>query len=401
MCCLLGACHTRPPRQVKIRAGRLIDGTGGPVRRSIVVSIEDGLIVGLAPDTLGANPPGAIIDARRLTVLPGLIDANAAIFAPTDAPLWRLSSALRRARQLYWRGVTAAVSLAAPHHAVLTLRRYLGTGRHRGPRLFACGVGLNTDEPRPQRAAQKTRQHIRDVALAGFDCISLFIHEPVSPSVETPTVAGEALPGALCTAISEAQRQDLPAWVHTSENNLAYTAARCGANVLVGADLKLSLGRLIPNAPRAGLKTSLVLIPKPFADVREGAASRYTLREWAASGVSMAWGSHVPTAGELPIDPVAALQAFVDAGLSPQQVIEAATRGSARALNLHDALGTIAVGFRADLIAVQGEPDADLSVLRELRHVIIDGVEQHVAAHWYDAVLLVLERVRTWLEIAQ
>ena len=66
---------------------------------------------------------------------------------------------------------------------------------------------------------------------------------------------------------------------------------------------------------------------------------------------------------------------FTDEAL---EALTAATSGAARVLGLHEAIGTIAVGYRGDVITVQGRPDEDITDLDYVRDVIIDGVVQHI-----------------------
>jgi imidazolonepropionase-like amidohydrolase len=71
------------------------------------------------------------------------------------------------------------------------------------------------------------------------------------------------------------------------------------------------------------------------------------------------------------------LERLIAAGLSPEQALSAATQGSARVLNLHDALGKLAAGYRADVLIVDGSPDRDPRALYRVQTVILDGIVQH------------------------
>lgn len=70
-----GGLSAEPPRRLAVRAGRLIDGTGGAPVRDAVILIEGDRITAVGPGL--AIPPGAeVIDLSRSTVLPGLIDVH-------------------------------------------------------------------------------------------------------------------------------------------------------------------------------------------------------------------------------------------------------------------------------------------------------------------------------------
>ena len=73
-------------------------------------------------------------------------------------------------------------------------------------------------------------------------------------------------------------------------------------------------------------------------------------------------------------------EALLDAGLTPSDVLVMATRNAARALGLEDEVGTLETGKRADLVMVEGEPDADLEALKNIALVVKNGaivVDQH------------------------
>jgi imidazolonepropionase-like amidohydrolase len=98
------------------------------------------------------------------------------------------------------------------------------------------------------------------------------------------------------------------------------------------------------------------------------------LRRFVAAGGVLALGDDyggVPgMATGMPMEELLHWQA---AGLSPQQIIEASTRGSATAIGMQDELGTVEVGKLADLLIVEGDPLADLGALARPLLVVHDG----------------------------
>jgi len=88
------------------------------------------------------------------------------------------------------------------------------------------------------------------------------------------------------------------------------------------------------------------------------------LRRFVAAGGTLALGDDYGGVPDMPVGmPMAELLHWQAAGLSPQQIIEASTRGSALAMGLEAELGTVEVGKVADLLIVRGNPLADLSTL--------------------------------------
>ncbi len=67
------------------------------------------------------------------------------------------------------------------------------------------------------------------------------------------------------------------------------------------------------------------------------------------------------------------LELYVQAGLTPMEVIQIATRDSARAMGMEDEVGTVEAGKRADLILVDGNPLKNFADLRKVTRVIANG----------------------------
>ncbi len=98
------------------------------------------------------------------------------------------------------------------------------------------------------------------------------------------------------------------------------------------------------------------------------------LRRFVAAGGTLALGDDHGGVPNMPVGmPMAELLHWQTAGLSPQQIIEASTRGSALAIGLEAELGTVEVGKLADLLVVQGNPLADLSALARPILVVHNG----------------------------
>jgi imidazolonepropionase-like amidohydrolase len=98
------------------------------------------------------------------------------------------------------------------------------------------------------------------------------------------------------------------------------------------------------------------------------------LRRFVAAGGILALGDDYGGVPDMPVGmPMAELLHWQAAGLSPQQIIEASTRGSALAMGLEAELGTVEVGKLADLLVVQGNPLADLSALARPLLVVHGG----------------------------
>jgi imidazolonepropionase-like amidohydrolase len=115
-----------------------------------------------------------------------------------------------------------------------------------------------------------------------------------------------------------------------------------------------------------GWKKGTDPVPAGVADKRKSFAAAL------ASGVTICTGSDagVFTHG----DNVRELELMREYGMKPADVLRSATSGTAAVLGMEKIIGRIAPGLRADIIAVEGDPAADISALRKVRFVMKDGI---------------------------
>jgi len=448
LCLQLAACgDAPPPRRLVIHAGALFDGT--QVRGASRVTLAHGVIVAIEPDDLDptATPPVAadtqIVDARELTLLPGLIDAHVHIGGSGSCTPGVGVGAGQIARNLHGLlagGVTTAADMASPPKLVVAIRDYSGVARSRGPRLLVAGAMLNQPDGyltglagdlvgagvlRPVASAKEGRVAVRDHFDAGVDYIKVGLQETNFNGVALPKLPVETL----CAIVAEAHRLKLRVYAHATEAATYEAALSCGVDALVHGPYEP-----LPAALLARLADSAVVVaptlfvfdaplwgPGHGEYLRRPAAQRVLsddvradLAAYAAAdapqgetlppffmagirrsdahaaleglrsqvprlrdaGVVLALGTDSPNCFQYAGSPVEELRRLVEAGLSPLEALHAATVGSAQLLALQDALGRVAVGYRADLIAVSGRPDRDIAAISEVRRVWIDGVEQ-------------------------
>ena len=418
---LSAACSSAPPRRLVILAGRLVDGTGAPVRERQRIVIEEGSIIAVEPDageTL-AQPDTVVIDARGETVLPGLINAHTHLFSPGGCEAGAgagLGAAVRNLHALRDAGVTVAADLGAPAVAAVGLRRWVGTARHRGPRVMVAGPLLvapggyymtgilegklvKNGTVREVASPEEARAIVRELADADVDLIKVGL-----PPLEGVT---------LCALVDEAHTQELRVLAHAVANRTYAAALACKVD-------GLAHGVFEPLEPAtlARLKTAGVTVAPTLSDAQGGAflpasmmagVPRGRTAKAAADGLTSTRAMHeagVPLAmgtdGGFCMNPLGSplpeLERLVAAGLTPLEALAAATTGSARLIGLDEALGRIAPGYRGDILTVAGRPDERIGDIAAVRHVILDGVEQERgAAHWYDTPLAGMSVLWAWL----
>ena len=409
------ACSEPPPGTLVVRAGRLLDGTGAPAREHVRLTIREGSIVAVDDDDDAPAAPGELVlDARDATVLPGLINTHAGLFRACDGEHGGLRTGVANLAALLRGGLTTVVDLGAPTKTALSLRRWVGTGRGRGPRLLVAGptlvpprVGASGAGARLVRDgwvvevadATAAREQVRQLAEAGVDFIALALYTSAADGVAVPAFDA----ATVCAIVDEAHTQKLRVAVHTSSDAALSTALGCKVDAIVHALLRPIPGELAARLAQARVPLTPDLRPPtrgeppdpPQPGDAELVASAAALR---AAGAHLVLGHDGASCSQPPGSPVSALQQLVAAGMTPAQALVAGTSEAARFAGLDDALGRLAVGYRADLLVVEGRPDESLSDLGRVRAVVIDGIVQPLdGPRWWALPSAALERAWAWL----
>ena len=266
----LTACVVPPPTTVIIRAGRLIDGSGGPVIWGQRIVVQDGLIASVEadgepiPEALGA---AAVIDARQMTVMPGLIDAHVHAFAGGACVMGLdagVGQAVRNLAAFLRAGITTVADLGAPAPAAVGLRRYIGTARQRGPRLLVAGPILTAPDGYPLDmlgrdavksgmvvevdSADSGRSVVQNLVGQKIDLIKLALQEASFNAKPLKTLDEKTV----CAIVDEAHRQHLRVMVHATGRAGYHTALTCGADVLAHGLFEPATPELLADLVRHG-----------------------------------------------------------------------------------------------------------------------------------------------------
>ncbi len=408
--------------------GRILDGYGGPPMDDGVIVVENQRITSIGRLGEVEIPAGAErVSTEGMTVMPGLIDMHVhmMLLGHGDYKRWGDLYADRQndlimpiaAQQLLWAGVTSARDLGAEPGEILELRRQIDEGEIPGPRLFVSGPFLQVapyeEYEAPFRwgigSAAEARATVKDLASQGIDTIKLIdqdqmADEVVAAIVETAHDLG--LPVVAHGHRMEEIRAGLKHGVDNFEHTGLGTAPGYPEDVLEGLrERNASLfwtptvsplltmhhtGEVFPERlddPRWRLgmpddlaneiRTSLDAIPHlPYyalfpSRIPKLADKFAQLRD---TGVTLMIGtdSGIPTMFHND-STWREMALWVDYGVPPMQVIQAATLWPARFLDAEDDIGVLAVGRYADVIAVRGDPLTDMSVLRDVDMVFKGG----------------------------
>jgi imidazolonepropionase-like amidohydrolase len=380
-----------------LRCGRVIDGTGRPPLDGARIEIEDGRIAAVGPDRSahrGGGPEMPAVDLRAYTVLPGLIDAHDHLTFDWSDPKELLKrepdvwSALRGAgtcRRILAAGITTVRVMGEKNHIDVLLRRAVREGRLAGPHLILSGQavtitgGVQSWFPgNGVDTVPEIRKHIRRQAKAGVDLIKMFATGSAATTAVdplTPCFSREEI----SAAVDEARRLGLPLAAHCHGGPAAQDLLDAGAfSIEHGAWLE---DGVLAEMARRG--TFLVLTsgyahvvarhPDATAPQRERCvrmieAYRRTTAQARERGVRIGIGTD-ENHGDLAIE----MRHLVEAGYSPMEAVRAATAWNADVCRIAGEAGSIEAGKRADLIAVDGDPLADVGAVARVRFVMKQG----------------------------
>jgi imidazolonepropionase-like amidohydrolase len=398
-----GATQCAPaPTKLAVRAGRLFDSNAGRLLSDQVVLIEGERITDVGPAAAVKIPSGVrVIDLSRATVLPGLVDAHTHMFNAPKPGMTREQSTLIAVQhtQADLRAGFTTIRDMSSHgngYADVDIRNAIDGGLIDGPRQQVSTRGIVWGAPgspagEPLASAvvhdeTEARAAVRDQIEHGADWIKLFPGGAYSftPSGEAQYVTTYPLP-VLRALIDETHRLGHKTACHVFGGEGLKNAIAAGCDTVEHAfALDPELAKQIV-AKGLFYDPTLQRYLEPYMDDNDDKATggKYRMTAIFAKAVQTAnatpgmkimvgsgadGGTYVH--GTQALD----LEALVKrGGLAPARALQGATIVNAEALGWKDRIGSVEKGKYADLVAVAGDPLADIAEMQRVRFVMKGG----------------------------
>ena len=413
--------QTAPSRVVLVQAGQVLDRPGKPARGPSTIVIRDGRIVdvrgGLLDTTVAEFAGAKVIDLRDKYVLPGLVDSHVHLTSDTGGVLSQLEevqlspaakayNALTNAQKTLAAGFTTVRNLGDRDGVTLALRDAIRDGQVVGPNIVDAGTSISTTSGHMDPAlgfrddlrgtldrhenlcdgADACRRAVRLQVARGVDVIKIATTGGVNSRIGAGL--GQQMFADEVRAIVETARlYGKKVAVHAHGQDGVKVALAAGVDSIEHGttldDECLELFRksgayYVPTLSTVnGYLERIAADPNAYSPaVRAKVDWRIritgeSLRKAVPKGVKIAFGTdagvskHGRNADEFEL--------MVKNGMTPTQALEAATVNAADLLGLSADVGTLEAGKRADLVAVDGDPLRDVTVLKRVPFVMKDG----------------------------
>jgi imidazolonepropionase-like amidohydrolase len=398
-----------------IRAQQLIDGSSDKPRRGMEIVVRGNRIVAVRPVNSAALPPATrVIDLGASTLLPGLIDTHTHIFLQGEDPAaggydvqllkfpasYRVARAVVAARRALEQGFTSIrdMETEGAGYGDVGIKQAVEEGIIPGPRMWVSTRSISSTGGYPlegyapeitvPKGAQlidgpiEARKAAREQLDHGADWIKVYMThrswlDAQGNLVSQPTLTVDELKAVVdeahgwgrkvaCHAYNGIGLQRaLDGGCDSIEHGLELTDAQVAQMVKQGTwyvpTLQVYYTDWDPADTEAGKR-----------DRKRAAVHGVSFTKALHAGVKMAFGTDV--GGFKWSDPIAEeFSREVQFGMTPMQAVQSATSRAAELLGQRGQIGVLAPGALADLIAVPGDPLADVDVLKNVQFVMKNG----------------------------
>jgi imidazolonepropionase-like amidohydrolase len=400
------------------RAKRLIDGTGGPPVDDAAVVVTDGEIVQCGAAAEITVPPDAVVhDLGALTLMPGMVDAHVHFMGAPSDRIWdlrylpesyRALHAAGEAERMLRAGVTTARCMGSSVGPALS--RAIREGHISGPRIvaageFICPTGGTWDNfsvpfewisraNMLANGADECRAMVRKRIRDGAGVIKIGVSKGEHDDLHH-TWGDDPLRQVVAFTVEE-----LSALADEAHANHLRVAAHCIGDEAVTRALDVGVDTIehgfgVSEATRRRLAEQGTFVVTTFSQVRghldmsgrysysanrnepmsrHAEAQRRDFEKGMESGIRYVLGTDNVGAPTHPLDTTyREFEIAVEWGMDPMQAIVAGTSLAADAIGIGDQVGSVSPGMVADLIAVDGDPLADITSLGRVKLVVQGG----------------------------
>jgi imidazolonepropionase-like amidohydrolase len=394
-----------PPRVVAVRAGRMFNSKTGTMLTKQVIVLNGERITAVGPEAQVKIPAGAeVIDLSQATVLPGLIDGHTHMFSPRKPGGTTedyMLIAVQDVQNILRAGFTSARDMTSHGNGYgdIAIRNAINEGRIDGPRYQVSTLGIvwgdkpadpaHPDNPLAStvvRNPEEGRAAVRDQIAHGADWIKLYPAGAYSFSAtgQALYVVSYPLP-VLQAMIDETHRLGKKAGCHVYGGEGQKNSIIAGCDTIEHAfDLDQEQANMIV-AKHLYYEPTLQRYIEPYMDDNDAknTGGKYRMipifehavqLAAATKGMKIMIGSGVD--GETYVHGTEALDYEMMVkygGFTPVRALQSGTMINAEALGWQDQIGSIDEGKYADLIAVSGDPIADITELQRVKFVMKGG----------------------------
>jgi imidazolonepropionase-like amidohydrolase len=392
--------------QTVLTNARVVDGSGAPALENATVVIDDSVLkyVGAAADA--PQPTGAdrVVDLGGKTVVPGLFNVHVhlALRLPfTERRFdqfnvgYRTMLIYRRALEAISTGTTTIRCVGEAHFTDIDVRNAINKRVLAGPRLLCAGAamiptgghGHNSMSCRETDGVAGFRQLAREQLRAGADLLKICLTGGIGTQGEKPADK-QMTDDEVAAVVEVAHAAHKIVASHTGGNNPIKDCVRLGVDCIEhGYQFDEEAAQMMAAA-------GTYLVPTLCVTQELDYMRRHGVQEWMLSKAKAAANEHLASirravkAGVLigngtdllPSDPVNGtvatireVEILVETGLSELEALRAATSNSAKICGIQNSVGTLASGYQADLLIIDGKPDQQIRDLRNIKVVMKGG----------------------------